>query len=649
MLNNRFVIGFCCTAVHKEPTKPVFKELVSRINIRNDCFLLVFQCFDELYYHNSFTVGASSIFNVVNYDILDAMILMKTSDNQGKYLMEVCDKCHEHNIPVISIDEDFPGSFNISYLYGEAFSKIVEHVITVHGCKKIKHIAGLRDNDFSNTRIDACAEVMKKHGLTLDKKDILYGEFWDEPTYKVMDEFFASGEELPDAFICANDTMAIAVCNKLSEKGYSVPDDVIVTGFDGIEIEKYHSPRLTNAVRNNEDIVDEVIKLIDALKVDKKLKPYKVPLCYTPVFSESCGCKVHDSAKSSRVLTDYVRSYAYVRGYDEQMNKMGNKIAADPSVENAREIMRHFSFGGTIICVSEQYNIYTAAKPDASERELKVLSATPSDKMYVFVECVDKAERKCEGKAFNRSEIIPGLQENIPDNNILMILPIHSGRFTIGHMVTYYVGFDTFLDQLYTFNMTINRCLGVVYTHEQMRFLNRKMEYMFTHDHLTGIYNRYGFYKNFKEAFSKQEFEDVFIASVDLNDMKYINDTFGHSEGDEALRTTAKALTIASEKTDEGIICSRFGGDEFVVVMLCKGDSKEKSEIFHNNFKSALKELNNNSGKEYTVSASIGISCDSVSEVESIEELIELADVMMYNDKARHKRRPKNYKSSSDE
>ncbi|MBQ8841669.1 MAG: GGDEF domain-containing protein [Ruminiclostridium sp.] len=649
MFENRYVIGFCCTAVHKEPVKPFFKALTERINVRNDCFLLVYQCFDELYYHNPETVGASSVFEAINYDMVDVMIVMKTSENQGKYLAEICNNCNARNVPVISIDEAFPNTFNISYCYGEAFSEIVRHIIVEHGCKRIKHVAGLRENDFSQTRIDACASVMAEYGLKLEEKDILYGEFWDEPTYRVMDEFFRSGEELPDAFVCANDSMAMAVCQKLAEKGYAVPDDVIVTGFDGVEIEKYHSPRLTTAARDYVTVVDGLIKLIDDIRSDSTLKPYTIPFSYVNIYSESCGCKAHDSVKSSKMLTDYVRNYAYVRGFEENMNKMGNRIAIDPSVENARETMRRFAFGGTIVCINEQYNTYTSASSNASEEELKILSATPTDDMFVFLECVERAEGGIEGRYFKRSEIIPDLKDRIPGNNILLIIPLYSGRFVIGYFTTYYVGFETFFEQLYMFNSMANRCLEVVHTHEQMRFLNRKMEYMFTHDHLTAIYNRYGFYKNFKADFAGVEREDIFIASVDLNDMKYINETFGHSEGDEALRMTAKALTLAAKETDDNIICSRFGGDEFVVAMLCNGDAKEKSEQFHNNFDTVLEEINSTSGKKYKVSASIGLSCASVSEIESIDELIDLADVMMYNDKARHKRRPKNYKPVTDE
>lgn len=162
------------------------------------------------------------------------------------------------------------------------------------GARRIKLVAGFRGNEFSQTRIDSCAEVMRRFGLTLEQKDIMYGNFWDQPTYRAMDEFFASGEPLPDAFICCNDAMAIAVCSKLREHGYNVPQDVIVTGFDGIEMEKYHSPRLTSAARDDFGLAESLSEMIERLTAGEE--PYNIGLPYIPVFNESCGCKrdTHD-------------------------------------------------------------------------------------------------------------------------------------------------------------------------------------------------------------------------------------------------------------------------------------------------------------------------------------------------------------------
>lgn len=642
MIDNCLMIGFCCTTMQKEPIKLVVDNLVEEITNKENYRMLIYHCFEDLYYNTPSNKGAETIYDMINYDMLDVMLIMQCNEMQKPVFERVVKRCFEHKVPVIYIDEHCNGAFNVNFGYGTAFGDIVEHVIAEHGCKDIIHIAGIRDNDFSQTRIDSCAEVMARHGLTLTEDDIYYGEFWNDPTYAAMDEFFESGRELPDAFICANDSMAMAVCLKLTEKGYKVPDDVIVTGFDGIEIEKYHDPRLTTAIRDNRELARAIFGIVDKIAEIPDIKPYDVELSYTPVFSESCCCSAHDNAKGNQTLADYVRNYSYARVYEEHMNDMGNRISANPTLDNAREVFRSFSFQQTTLCVTDEYYRYF------TEEYNEDLPVTESDiypeKMHLLVCCYE--DRKHEGETFPTSQVIPNLMERFDGKHTLVVVPLHSQESIIGYYTMCYLSMDLCKDQMYTYTMMANQCLETVRTHEHMRFLNNKMEFMFTHDHLTKIYNRYGFYKNFREDFKAlaAENKDVFIVSIDLNDMKYINDTFGHHAGDEALRITANALTGAAEKGDTDIICSRFGGDEFVVAKICGGNAKEQAERYRANFDAVLAGLNSSSGNPYTVVVSIGVYCASLSAVDTVDELIELADRLMYNDKARHKRQPRNMK-----
>ncbi len=641
MIDNKVMVGFCCTTMQKEPVRPVLDNLVEEFQEHEDYRLLVYQCFEDLYYDIPNNTGAASIFNMINYDMLDIMIFMQFNEMQKPIFKKVVDNCHARNIPVIYVDEHVDNAFCVSFGYGDAFSQIVEHVITVHGCKNIKHMAGKRNNGFSQTRIDSCREVMEKHGLKLEEKDVLYGEFWDDPTYAAMDEFFSSGEPVPDAFICANDAMAMAVCIKLNEKGYSVPDDVIVTGFDGIEAERYHSPRLTNATRDNKELAAAVMNLIKVISANPGIEPYDVVLDYTPVFSESCRCRKNDSVKRSQSLANYVRNYAYARGFEERMNEMANLISANPSIENARDNFREFAFWGTHMCITDEYYRYFSEEIDTAEREKYPADYYP-EKMHLLVDCTETPSE--EGTTFYTSELLPDLMSHFDGKHTLVVVPLHSQDDILGYYIMTYLSDDLCKDQMYTFTMMANHCLETIRTHEHMSFLNKKLEFMFTHDHLTKIYNRYGFYKNFREDFERigSENKDVFIVSIDLNDMKSINDTYGHHAGDEALRITANALVGAAEKGDNKIICSRFGGDEFVVAKICSGNAREQSERYHRNFDSVLAGLNSTSGNPFTVAVSIGVYCASLNTVDSVDELIELADRLMYNDKARHKRRPKN-------
>ncbi len=641
MIDNRLMIGFCCTTMQKEPIRPVVDSLIDELVPRDDLRLLIYHCFEDLYYDAPSNIGAASIFDMINYDMLDVMLIMQINEMQKARFEKVVKNCFEHNIPVIYIDEHVDGAFNINFGYGNAFGDIVEHVITKHNCKDIIHIAGKRDNDFSQTRIDSCREVMAKHGLTLTDDDVYYGEFWDDPTIAEMERFFASGRKMPDAFICANDSMAMAVCLKLGEKGYKVPNDVIVTGFDGIEFEKYHDPRLTTAIRNIPELAATIIKVIDTISANPGIEPFDTVLDYTPVFSESCGCQSRDNAGNNRTLADYVRNYSYVRAYEERMNELGNRTSSNPTLENARNLLRSYSFQQTRICITDDYYRYFTEDYIDEMPDIVSDRAYP-DKMHLL--CYHDESRKDEGETFATADVLPNLMEAFDGKNTLVIVPLHSQESIIGYYTMCYLSFDLCKDQMYTFSMMANQCLETVRTHERMRFLNNKMEFMFTHDHLTRIYNRYGFYKDFKEDFTAlaAEKKDVFIVSIDLNDMKYINDNFGHHAGDDALRITANALTGAAEKGDTEIICSRFGGDEFVVAKICNGDAKEQAERYRTNFEAVLAGLNASSGNPYTVSVSIGVYCASISAVDTVDELIELADRLMYNDKARHKRHPRN-------
>ena len=109
---------------------------------------------------------------------------------------------------------------------------------------------------------------------------------------------------------------------------------------------------------------------------------------------------------------------------------------------------------------------------------------------------------------------------------------------------------------------------------------------------------------------------------MDMNGLKAINDTGGHSAGDEALVTLAVCFTRALKHGQSGY---RIGGDEFAIV--CRKSSQ--SEIVQ------LAERIKNAVAETAYSCSIGYSYRSDG-TESIDDFLKESDKMMYADKARH-------------
>ena len=628
MLNSERLLGLCCTGANKEPTKQIIDSLARRL--RGSGFrLLIFQCFEDLYYRTKSDIGGAAVFELVNHDMLDAMIILPESLHDRGVIGSIVNGCRNHNLPVISVNEAIEGTFPVIVDSEGAFGAIVEHILSWHSCRRVKLIAGQKDNPFSQYRIDSCKRVMGRHGLSLSENDIYYCDFWEGPTFQAMDRFFESGEALPDVFICCNDSMAMAVCLKLRERGIKVPEDVLVTGFDGIETEKYHKPRLTTAAWDYDKLAEAVLEMAETI-FGGDVQPFTKGLSYEPIFSESCGCAC-ELDDSNRQLSDLVRSYSYSLNYEAHIDAMENCIAADPTPANVKKVLGDYCFANSLICFTQDFWRYLGACDGGAGNDMKVFLSTFSD------------GRELDDVTFPAARLIPQLENSFSEYNTLFVIPLHFQDQVMGYFVTHYAPDIHHNERMYTFCTGMNRCLETMRTHEHLAGLNRRLEFMFSHDQLTNIYNRYGFYNGFRESCREMDGdEDVFIISIDLNDMKYINDSFGHVEGDEALCITARALEMAADSCGGGVICSRFGGDEFVAAKVCGGDAQEQADAFRRCFDLSLEKLNQSSGKPYAVKVSFGAYAASLNGVDSIEGLIELADRLMYSDKAKHKRHPRN-------
>lgn len=149
-------------------------------------------------------------------------------------------------------------------------------------------------------------------------------------------------------------------------------------------------------------------------------------------------------------------------------------------------------------------------------------------------------------------------------------------------------------------------------------------------DDLTGLYNRRGFNvlaeQHFKVA--NREKRRLILLYGDVDNLKNINDTLGHLEGDQALRMIARALESTFRKSD---IIARIGGDEFVVLALEseKAHPEELIQRLENN----LQKIKRQDDNTIPVSITMGWSIYDPQQPCSLDELLILADKAMYNRK----------------
>ncbi len=153
-------------------------------------------------------------------------------------------------------------------------------------------------------------------------------------------------------------------------------------------------------------------------------------------------------------------------------------------------------------------------------------------------------------------------------------------------------------------------------------------------DELTRVYNRRGFMtlaeQQIKVAHRTRKEMSLFYA--DLDDLKKINDAFGHKEGDAALVEAAGILRDAFRDSD---IIARLGGDEFVVLAIDVAESR--ATALARRLRERVAARNARPEAAYSVSFSLGVARYEPDNPSSLEDLLARADVRMYQDKASKK------------
>jgi diguanylate cyclase (GGDEF)-like protein/PAS domain S-box-containing protein len=175
------------------------------------------------------------------------------------------------------------------------------------------------------------------------------------------------------------------------------------------------------------------------------------------------------------------------------------------------------------------------------------------------------------------------------------------------------------------------------------KYMEKELKALSLKDDLTGLYNRRGFTTLAEQhiKMAKREKIGFYVLYADLDNLKMINDTFGHKEGSRAISDIANIFQETYREVD---IIARLGGDEFAIIHV--GLTGDNIDIIDSRLQAKIDSFNLRNKRVFKLSLSVGISYYDPEHPCSIDELIVKADTLMYEHKKNKKHSAENSHSS---
>lgn len=599
---------------------------INEFSRKNNINVSYFAAFGGMIESRLFDIGEYSIYGLANLEKFDGAILMTNTINDNTQKEEISQRIKDSGIPAVVFDCDNISEFyNISIDNTKAMREMVRHVIKEHGAKTINYISGPMSNPEAVERLLAYREVMAENNLPVDEERIYYGEFRRFDGHDAIEEYMQSGLPLPDAFICANDAMALSAISTLEKYGFCIPLDVIVTGFDYTYSARNYCPALTSVKRPLSQMGTMACKVL--LDLINHKQPVHEQLEADCVFTESCGCPAVVETNYSEFRKTTYNNIENTNSNIRKLNILSARLADTETTADYYAVIEDFvkeleceHFSLCLVCgLLERYKLNSF---DDCDNSFSRMSAP-----IIWNNGISNSI-----EYFNGEDMFPVPQTK--GGNINYFLPLHFRSKLLGYYIVTNSDFPINSLLCHTFTMAVSNSIEnlckISHINKAMEELNR----IYVIDPLCNIYNRNGFIKHADEVFKDcvANEKTVMLSFIDMDGLKFINDNYGHDEGDFAIKELANVI---KECCEDGDICARFGGDEFVIFN--RNANEDSCHILEQRFNAKLEHHNSIVTKPYKISASIGSVIEKVDSTYTLFKIVKMADEVMYEVKKNKK------------
>lgn len=608
----------------------------------HEAMICVFVAAGGLVPNPSYDAGEYQIYRLPDLREFDGVILLANTIQSREIVVEIIARIRKANVPFVSIDVDFDAESGFVGTDNSASMRtLTEHLINVHECRSFAFLSGPEESAESAARLQSVRDVLHEYGLELDPARIYQGDFTQQTGKKCARTLLRErrdGKPLPDVLICANDSMALAAVTMFEIRGVSVPQDIIVTGFDNIDDTRCFMPELTTISRPLSETGYQACKLLLEC-VDHPAGPKKrVVLEANPIYAKTCGCHIDGIFADEALKKENFQIVMSFRNGILETNSIHCALAGCEDISQIVEYMKPFisklrceSF---FLCMNDEWigekdALLGTQYPDAAS-ERRGHDYTKS----VSIPIAYQDGKFSSYDSFQTRNLLPNLFKERTKGSTCYFFPVHFRERCMGYMAI--SGCRSVLDSpsIHAWVLTICTAIENVRKICCMNAITGVLERLYVIDPLTGIYNRNGFARKSRKLceIAIEQHLPVMVMFADLDGLKTINDSHGHSAGDAALKEVGSILQRICTNNE---VCCRFGGDEFLVMKV--NATAEQGDALAKKFREEAENFSKSAAHPFDLSASIGYHIEVPTEDSTIFQMIAVADQKMYEQKKRKK------------
>lgn len=396
--------------------------------------------------------GESNIFSLMNPDLFDGAVILEDTIQTTDAAENLEKRLHEQfEGPVLVIEKESE-FYESLYVDGySAMKELVSHLIEVHGYRRLAFLSGKKWHRHSIQRLKAFRDAIKEYGIDVREDWIIYGDFWYNCGEQCAEHLISLEDELPEAVVCANDAMAIGLCDAFAKRGIMVPEDIAVVGFDSTDEGQTSPKSVTSAEIPARECGSYAMDYIKSGLEGSEPKEFAVHPAI--VIGETCGCK-NTTIPDRIVKRDIWGTDISLEAFNSVNNTMSEDLMAQTSLTEYLSTIYSYAYQikgaeSFHLCLCSKWKYLEDDSLDMANLHVNN-NGYPEKMIYAIRYNSDRKDNQVSiSEEFETKDILPELHTDCDRPRAFFFTPIFNDNECFGYAAVNYGSMPRSYDEVY--------------------------------------------------------------------------------------------------------------------------------------------------------------------------------------------------------